>query len=130
MWCDKGTFESVGRGELREHPTLVSQLNCAETKREIALRLVDLLSEDERQYQALTVGLMLQISSMDSFPNLRAQKDSAQLIAAAKEAVAELQIWTKKHEELVSEQAKFEEDRAKAAAKAADDRALAQKLDH
>ncbi len=125
----KRPFESFLRAALREHPTLVTQLNFAETKREIASRLVDLLSEDERQYQALTVGLMLQISSMDSFPNLRAQKDSAQLIAAAKEAVAELQIWTKKHEELVSEQAKFEEDRAKAAAKAADDRALAQKLD-
>ena len=93
------------------------------------LRLVDLLAANEREYQAVALGLMLEISNMESFPNLRGQQDGEHLIAKAREAVAELKAWTAKHQELVTERAKSQEERAKAAAKAANSRALVQKLD-
>ena len=129
IYWNKRAFESFLRTALREHPNLVAQLNFSETKREVASRLVDQLAANERQYQAVTVGLMLEVSGMDSFPNLRGQDDSEHLIAKAKEAVAELKSWTKKHQEFITEHAMVEEERAKAAAKSANSRALAQKLE-
>jgi hypothetical protein len=99
IYWNKIPFESFVRNVLREHPELLAPLNFGEKKREVAARLVDLLA------------------------------DAEDLIAKATNAVAELRTWTAKHQELVTERARHEEERAKIAAKAATSRALASKLE-
>jgi hypothetical protein len=117
------------RNALRDYPELAARLNFALPKRETTVQLVDLLASDERRYQQLTIGLMLELSGMESFPNLRSQTDAGQLVARAVQAIAELRLWTKQHQDLVTERAQVEEDRVKVAAKVADRRVLAEKLD-
>jgi hypothetical protein len=129
IYWNKRPFESFIRNALRDYPELLVRLDFGLYKRETTAQLVDLLAADERRYQELTLGLMLEVSAMESFPNLRSQTDAKQLTAQAVEAVAELREWTKKHQNLVTERAKVEEDRAKAATKEANRRLLAKKLD-
>lgn len=129
IYWNKRPFESFLRNALRDYPELLVKLDFGLYKRETTAQLVDLLAADERRYQELTLGLMLEVSAMESFPNLRSQTDAKELTARAVEAVAELREWTKKLQQLVTERAKVEEDRAKEATKAANRRLLAEKLD-
>src|SRR5262249_48922071 len=75
-----------------------------------------------------TLGLMLEIADMYSFPNLRDQEDAERHLRRAREAVAEPGKWTAKHQDLATEKARLEEQRVRDAAQAATTRAVAQRL--
>jgi hypothetical protein len=113
------------RGMLRDAPELLADLDInGDTKRETAGRLVDRLLDEEAKYQAVSIALMLNLAAMDSFPNLEAQKDKAQLVTQAKRAVAELRIWTERHRALVDQHQQYAQDIAAAAEKASRNRAF------
>jgi Restriction endonuclease len=112
-------FESFVRAALHEQPEILARLNFSATKREVATNLVDILAANERKYQAVTIGLMLEVSAMDSFPNLRQQQDAEYLTSRAAEAVSELRGWTRKHQQLVDDRARHEAQIAKEAGDAA-----------
>lgn len=74
VW-NKRPFESYLRTALREHPELLAGLPFGEPKRVVADMLVDRLVQQEQRFQAVTLTLMLEISSMEEFPNLAQIKD-------------------------------------------------------
>jgi hypothetical protein len=94
-------FERFIRVHLRDHPELLAGLSFQGFKRQTASDLVGLLADNEDRYQGVTLGLMLEISGMDDFPNLKSQKDADALLAKAKAAVAELRKWTAQYGDLV-----------------------------
>jgi hypothetical protein len=71
----KRPFESFLRTALRDHGELLAGLNFNDTKRAVADELVDRLMVEEGTYRDATLHLMLEISSMTSFPNLEQLKD-------------------------------------------------------
>jgi hypothetical protein len=72
---NKRPFETFLKTALRDHPELLAGLNFAELKRAVADVLVDRLVADESRYRDVTLRLMLEISSMNRFPNLEQLKD-------------------------------------------------------
>jgi hypothetical protein len=72
---NKRPFETFLKTVLRDHSELLAGLNFAEPKRAVADTLVDRLVADERRYRDVTLRLMLEISSMNRFPNLEQLKD-------------------------------------------------------
>lgn len=88
---------------LRDHPELLGRLHFAGLKREVAGELVTILADNEDRYQDVTLSLMVEIASMDDFPNLRVQRDSADKIMRAVEAVTELRKWTAVYSDLAAE---------------------------
>jgi restriction endonuclease Mrr len=69
------------------------------------------LASSEARYQAVTLGLMLEVAAMDDFPNLQQQADHKELVAAAHSAVAQLRKWTAKYGEIAEAQEKLRSDR-------------------
>jgi hypothetical protein len=72
---NKRPFETFLRTVLRDHGELLTGLNFSDTKRAVADELVDRLIANENRYRNLTLRLMLEISSMNRFPNLEQLKD-------------------------------------------------------
>src|SRR5947207_12756733 len=68
VW-NKRPFESYLRTALRESPELLAGLPFAEPKRLVADLLVDRLVEREQKYQSVGLTLMLEVASMENFPN-------------------------------------------------------------
>ncbi|MFZ0130633.1 MAG: hypothetical protein WAL77_14545 [Candidatus Dormiibacterota bacterium] len=100
VFWNKQPLERFVRLALRDHAELLSRLSFGGLKRQVASDLVMYLAENEDRYQAVTLGLMLQLSAMDDFPNLRVQTDRDGLVATAVRAVAELRKWTAQYGEL------------------------------
>jgi hypothetical protein len=88
------------RAALRDVPEILAQLDLSAPKRETAGRLVELLMADEARYQEVTIALMLNVATMDAFPDLAKHEDADRLIAQAQAAVAEVQRWTERHQEI------------------------------
>jgi len=129
IYWNKKPWERYLRGALCGAPEILAVLDFAgSTKRETAGRLVDMLMRNEERYQQITVGLMLDVAKMDSFPNLVAQQDGAQMVAQAKAAVAELRTWTQHHQEIVDEHDEYARNLAKASADASKSRVLSESL--
>jgi Restriction endonuclease len=75
--------------------------------------LVDRLVDSERKYQQVTVTLMLEVASMDSFPNIELIKDPEDRelrLTAARDAVERLRQLTKDYARVLSEREKVEAD--------------------
>jgi hypothetical protein len=97
VW-NKRPFESYLRTALRESPELLAGLPFAEPKRVVADLLVDRLVEKERKYQQVAITLMLEVASLESFPNIeqiKDEEDRALRLAEARQAVARLRHLTK-----------------------------------
>jgi hypothetical protein len=111
VFWNKAPFERFLRLSLREHPELLSGLTFGGLKRQVASDLVMQLASSEARYQAVILGLMLEVAAMDDFPNLQQQADHKELVAAAHSAVAQLRKWTAKYGEIAEAQEKLRSDR-------------------
>jgi hypothetical protein len=107
VFWNKQPFERFLRLALRDHAELLSGLTFDGPKRQVASDLVVHLGENEDRYQAVALSLMVQLSAMDDFPNLRAQADRDDLVASAVRAVSELRKWTTQYSELAEAQEKL-----------------------
>jgi hypothetical protein len=123
IFWNKNPYKSYLRAALRDSPGLLAGLPFDDTKRVVADALVDRLIEKERDYQAVTLGLMLEVASMRQFPNIEHIKDPedrALRLGIAKSAVEHLRTLTAQYAELVSDQEKLaaarDAERAQAAA--------------
>ena len=113
VW-NKRPFESYLRTALRESPELLASLPFSEPKRAVADMLVDKLVEKEQTYQQVSLMLMLEVASMESFPNIEQIKDHedrTMRLAAAKYAVARLRDLTKNYAGLLSERERLAADK-------------------
>lgn len=104
----KRPFESFLRTALRDSPELLAGLNFGEPKRIVADQLVGRLVANEGRYHEVTIQLMVEVGSMRRFPDLEKHENSKQLVAEAEKAVAELQHWTKQHQEVLAERDRLE----------------------
>jgi hypothetical protein len=111
VFWNKQPFERFLRLALQDHPELLAGLAFGGLKRQVASDLVMRLGQNEVRYQEVTLSLMLQVSTMEDFPNLRAQADGPGLIDAAREAVAALQKWTKQYGEVAQAHEKLRAER-------------------
>jgi hypothetical protein len=128
IYWNRQPFERYVRGALQDVPELLARLDFSTTKRETAGQLVDLLMQHEDRYQKVTIGLMLAVAKMDEFPNLARQQDREQMIAQAREAVAELRKWTKRQQEIVDDHEEYARNLAKASEDASKSRAFSESL--
>lgn len=128
IYWNKTPWERFIRGALQDVPEILARLDFSATKREAAGQLVDLLMANEGRYQEVTISLMLSVAKMDSFPNLASQADGERMIAQAKEAVAELQGWTQRHQQIVDAHQDYARNLAKASEEASKVRAFSESL--
>ncbi|MFD9030118.1 restriction endonuclease [Streptomyces sp. NPDC059567] len=126
IFWNKKPFELYLRGMLQDHSELLVRVDFGATKREVSGQVVNLLRANEARYLDLTIALMLDISAMESFPNLKNQVDADDMTAKAVAAVAELCRWTTKHQEVIQEHEAHAVVITEAAKKAQDGRAFAQ----
>jgi len=106
----KRNYESLLRTALRDHPELLAGLNFSDTKRAVADQLVGQLVRQESRYQEATLGLMLEIASMTTFPDIArlTEPDRTERVAAAMEAVARLQAVTTAFSDDIEERERIE----------------------
>lgn len=125
IYWNKKPWARYLRGVLRDAPEVLSGLDFdGETKRETAGKLVDRLMANEAKYQPLAISLMVSVADMDSFPNLASQADSAQMIKAAEEAVAEVRRWVVHHRDIAADNQQYAAEIAKASEEAKKNRAF------
>lgn len=88
----KRQFEPLVKTLLRAHPELVAGLNFADTKRNVADQLVEILVAREAKYQDVTLRLMLELATKTSFPDIESlsEPDRSERLYEAKESVARL----------------------------------------
>jgi hypothetical protein len=101
MYWNRGPFERFLRLALRDCPEVLAGLSFDDYKRRIASDFVSILADNEVKYQAVTLGLMLEVVAMDDFTNLQQQKDRPELLEAARDANAKLRRWTEEYSSLV-----------------------------
>lgn len=95
IYWHKNAFQRYVEISLRDQPELLAGLPFSESKRNVANELVDRLVRKERKYQDFALALMIEVSAMEDFPNVRSAKDRPELLDAAQEAVARLAKITK-----------------------------------
>jgi hypothetical protein len=110
IFWNRKPFERYLRRALRDHPELLAQIDFDDLKRVVAEEVVDRLMANERRYQDITLGLMLDVSHMETFTNLEQQRDRTYLVPQAEAAVAELRRFTAQYGELLRAQAEFAKD--------------------
>jgi molybdopterin/thiamine biosynthesis adenylyltransferase len=98
----KRSFADYLRGALRDQPALMIGLNFGDGKRHIADALVDRLQQHENSYSDVTIRLMLEIASMERFPDLEVLEDADIRVADATRAVAEVRGWTWKYSSAIA----------------------------
>jgi hypothetical protein len=126
---NKRPFESMLRTALRDSPELLVGLNFADPKRMVVDSLVDRLVSDENRWQSSTLQLMVEIGSMQRFPNLEAQEDSEFQISRANAAVAQLKLLTKVFAADTAAHERLAAQRKADAAQAETDRIFAKDMD-
>lgn len=100
------------------------------TKREVASAVVGRLQSDERQYQAVTMGVLMTMADYDpSFNHLARLEDGADKVATAKAALSEIQRVIGQHKSLVEDAASRRAADAAASASAAQAWSRAQHLE-
>jgi hypothetical protein len=90
VFWHKRAFERYLRLALRDYPELLAGLPFSETKREVCDLLIARLSAKENSHRAFTLALMLEVSDLTDFPDVRSVKDRPELLPAAELAVARL----------------------------------------
>ena len=98
----KRSFAGYLRGSLRDQPALLIGLNFGDLKRNIADALVDRLQQDENSYRDVTIRLMLEIASMERFPDLEVFEDADTRVADATRTVAEVRSWAWKYSSTIT----------------------------
>ena len=102
---NKRAFEYYVKAALRDTPELVAGLPFSEPKRAVVDILVNRLLDDEKSFQQVTLSLMLEISSLTSFPNLELIKDEgdrAMRLETAQRAVEHLRKVTDAYSDEIS----------------------------
>ncbi len=120
IW-NRRPYETFLRTALRDNSELLVGLNFSDTKRNVADQLIDVLVAKEDKYQEVTLQLMLEVASMDRFPNLEQIKDEAdrkQRIQEATVAVLHLRSVTEKYSSRLAEAERAETSRKAAVAQA------------
>ncbi|HEY8111967.1 MAG TPA: hypothetical protein VII16_03760 [Actinomycetes bacterium] len=79
----KRPLESYLRDALSDHPELIAGLNFGDLKRRVADALVSRLRQQEDRYQQVTLHLMIEIASMERFPDLERLEDREMRVAEA-----------------------------------------------
>jgi Restriction endonuclease len=125
VFWNKQPFERCVRLALLEHPEVLESLTFSDPKRQVASDLVMRLAENEARYQPTTLSLMLQLSAMEDFPNLKAQPDGVERLDIAEAAVSELRKWTGRYSELAKAQEALAADRAAEASRSEHRRTMA-----
>ncbi|MFB7950072.1 restriction endonuclease [Kitasatospora phosalacinea] len=109
----KKDLERFLRRRVTGYPELLVGLDFeGDYKRVTADEFVDRLMADEQRYRQLTVDLMVEIASMDSFPALKRHADREQLESQATEAVADLKRWVDQHQGLAEQREAAERETA------------------
>lgn len=113
---------------MREYPGLLNGLDLETAqKRETANALVSRLAAKEREYQDVTISLMVEISSMKSFRELEQLEDD-QWLERAQTAVSELEELTREYKRSAEEHSRFEAELAEAVEEAEKGRAIGASL--
>lgn len=112
----------------RQQPMLLQGLDFTGYKRQVAAEFVDRLQADERQYQDLTLSIMLEVAQLDSFPHLARHEDADRLVAVATKSVSSLREWTERHQGLLDEREQHAAEIATNRARAREGKAFADKL--
>lgn len=104
---------------LRDHAELLTGIDfTTDTKRAAADLLVDRLLRQEVKYHNVTLGLMLEVSQMERFPDIErlpAEKDRDAKLQAARSAVAHLKTFTEGYRKDLLEIEKIREAREREA---------------
>jgi hypothetical protein len=129
IFWNKKQLEKYLRRALRGHAELLAEIDFNDYKRAVADEVVDRLMANEHRYQDVTLGLMLDVSSMETFINLEQQRDRDYLIPQAKSAVADLRRFTAQYGELLKAHADFARDLEEYRSSAQKQQSLAESLD-
>lgn len=97
-------------------------------KRDSISTYVDRLVKAQDEHQELLIGLLVDVSQMDSFPGLERHEDAAAMIAAAQGAVARLRAVVEPYEQALMERQRDQERFASAHTAAQDRRATAARV--
>src|SRR4051794_11673058 len=87
----KRSFERYLRTSLRNDQDLLDGLDWTLPERDIADAVVDRMVAEEDRYHEAAPQLMLEVASMDNFPDPESLDDAERLVAKARQRVAELQ---------------------------------------
>ena len=98
-------------------------------KRVSVNQVIERMAADRDRYGDQLIQLMLDVSQMDDFPQLRRAEDSDLKISEAREAVAHLRKYTKPFEEALLEQAAKAEEIKEAKRASQEQRAIAEQLE-
>lgn len=103
-------FKQLVSLHLAEYPELLTQLNFDRRKRETAEELIALLKRDERQYQDLTLALMVELSSRTHFPDIEnlGEPERSNRLADARAAIARLKDLVNTHQGLLKDKEEFQ----------------------
>jgi hypothetical protein len=110
-------------------PTFLSGIEWRESyKRDSISTFVDRLVKYQDEHQDLLIGLLVDVSQMDSFPGLARHEDAATKIAEAQAAVTRLRAVVQPYEQALMERQKHQERYAAARTAAQDRRATVERI--
>src|SRR5262249_20220232 len=93
-WRKRG-LEAFLRAQLGDYPELLAPLDFAGYKRTVAADLVASLRRDEGRYQGTVIDLLVELAKFDErFPRLAREEDGERLVAAARQALADVRTVT------------------------------------
>lgn len=104
----KDEFKTLVNALLRDHPEILASLDFGQTKRNVSKELTSLLVRHEKRYQDLTLSLMMELSSKTQFPDIQRtpEPQRSELLAKARESVAQLKELVDAHKAMLDEQGK------------------------
>ena len=103
-------FEQFLRAALRDHPELLAGLVFNDLKRHVSDALIDRLVEREDYCRDTTIGLMVEIASMERFSDLETTEDASVRVPQAQAAVTEMKRWTERYVGALEERDRVEQE--------------------
>jgi Restriction endonuclease len=111
------------------YPGLAAGLDFTDLKRNTVNEFVDRLVTGGSRYYDLSLGIMLEVAAMTSFPGLKSLEDREARISEARARVAELKTWVDRHRDVLDEREAVEAELAAYLADGATRRSTAAQLD-
>jgi hypothetical protein len=108
----KRDLKNLLRRWAQNAPELLTDLDFDDYKWKTAEEFVDRLQADEARYGELAFNLMVELSEMTSFPELKRHENADELTAEARETVANLKACVGRHRGLIADQARFTDELA------------------
>lgn len=125
----KGDLYDYAKDAVGGEPLFLAGIDWRESyKRDSISTFVDRLVKYQDEHQDLLIGLLVDVSQMDSFPGLGRHEDAAAKIAEAHVAVTRLRAVVQPYEQALMERQKNQERFAAARTAANDRRATAARL--